>query len=122
MMRAQHHRRPERGSERGASGPKRHRRPEPFDGAQDLAKSKGTPPLLFAFFALLASPAFAAGPLSLDAALGTAHQNQPQLRQAAATTSAANARVDEAKAPLLPQLSFTVTVTHCGELLPFVYV
>jgi outer membrane protein len=45
--------------------------------------------------------------ISLDEALQTATANQPQLRQAQATTAAARARADEAFAPLLPQASGT---------------
>jgi outer membrane protein len=45
--------------------------------------------------------------LSLDAALRIGRTHQPQLRQAQALTAAADARVDEARAPLLPQLSAT---------------
>lgn len=43
--------------------------------------------------------------LSLDDAVRLASQNQPQLRQARAGTEAAQARADEARAPLLPQLT-----------------
>ncbi|MBI3804237.1 MAG: TolC family protein [Nitrospirae bacterium] len=43
--------------------------------------------------------------LSLGEALQTARTNQPQLRQARAGTEAARARADEARAPLLPQVS-----------------
>lgn len=45
--------------------------------------------------------------LTLDEALRTAEQNQPQLRQARATVEAADARVDVAMAPLLPQVTAT---------------
>ena len=42
--------------------------------------------------------------LTLDEALATARAQQPQVRQAAAATQAALARVDESLAPLLPQV------------------
>lgn len=47
--------------------------------------------------------------LSLEEALGTARTNQPQLRQARAATEAARARVDQTRAPLLPQVSSTAS-------------
>ncbi|MGD1147889.1 MAG: TolC family protein [Thermoanaerobaculaceae bacterium] len=55
----------------------------------------------------LAAAAPVASPriLTLDEAIATARAQQPQLRQAAATTQAALARVDESFAPLLPQVS-----------------
>jgi outer membrane protein len=46
----------------------------------------------------------AAAPLTLDQALRTAAERQPQLRQAAASTAAAQARADQSRAGLLPQL------------------
>ncbi len=53
-----------------------------------------------------ASPEPGAPPtLTLEEALRTARARQPQLRQAHAGTQAAQARVAEARAPLLPQLS-----------------
>ena len=56
---------------------------------------------------LLAAAAQAAAPriLTLDEALAVARAQQPQVRQAAASTQAAVARVDESLAPLLPQVS-----------------
>lgn len=45
--------------------------------------------------------------LTLDEALRTAEQNQPQLRQARATVDAADARADASMAPLLPQVTGT---------------
>ena len=45
--------------------------------------------------------------LTLDEALRTAREHQPQLRQARAGTEAARARADQARSPLLPQLSAT---------------
>jgi outer membrane protein len=47
--------------------------------------------------------------LGLDEALRIALSRQPQLRQARANTEAAQARVDQARAPLLPQLSGTAS-------------
>ncbi|MFL5274071.1 MAG: TolC family protein, partial [Anaeromyxobacteraceae bacterium] len=43
--------------------------------------------------------------VTLDEALATARARQPQLRQAHATSEAAAARADEARSPLLPQVS-----------------
>jgi outer membrane protein len=56
---------------------------------------------------LLAATATDAAPqvLTLDEALAMARAQQPQVRQAAATTQAAFARADESLAPLLPQVS-----------------
>lgn len=45
--------------------------------------------------------------LTLDEAIRTAEQNQPQLRQARATVEAADARADAGMAPLLPQVTAT---------------
>jgi len=45
--------------------------------------------------------------LTLEEALRTAEQNQPQLRQARATVEAADARADAGMAPLLPQVTAT---------------
>lgn len=52
-----------------------------------------------------ATPRLEAGVLTLDEATRTTWRNQPQLRQARASTHAAEARSDEARAPLLPQLA-----------------
>jgi outer membrane protein len=52
-----------------------------------------------------AAPAHAAATLTLEQALQMAQQKQPQLRQAAASTRAAQARANAARAPLFPQLS-----------------
>jgi outer membrane protein len=56
---------------------------------------------------VLAAAAPAAPPriLTLEEALATARADQPQVRQAAAATRAALARVDQSRAPLLPQVS-----------------
>ncbi|MHB8879705.1 MAG: TolC family protein, partial [Myxococcaceae bacterium] len=56
---------------------------------------------------IAAQPGAPVPELSLDQALKLARQNRPQLRQAQASTSAARARADQARAPLLPQLSAT---------------
>lgn len=45
--------------------------------------------------------------LTLEEAVQNARQHQPQLREAHANTNAAEARADEARAPLLPQLGVT---------------
>ncbi len=52
-----------------------------------------------------AAPAAPNRILTLDEALATARAKQPQVQQAAAATQAALARVDETRAPLLPQVS-----------------
>jgi outer membrane protein len=61
----------------------------------------------------LTAPAWADAPaprvLTLTEALRTAREHQPQLRQAYAGTEAAYARVDEARAPLLPQVTGSAT-------------
>ncbi len=65
---------------------------------------------------MLATDGLAAEPadkiISLDEALKTAIENQPQLRQAKATVAAAKALADEAFAPLLPQVTGTGTYTR----------
>lgn len=64
--------------------------------------------LSLAVAATVAVSAFAADQprvVTLDEALKTAREHQPQLQQAQATTQAAAARVDEAHAPLMPQVS-----------------
>jgi outer membrane protein len=58
---------------------------------------------------LLAALLGAARVLTLDEAVHTSRQSQPQLHQARANTDAALARADEARAPLLPQLGATAT-------------
>lgn len=58
--------------------------------------------------ALLIAAEVAASParvLTLEDAVRSAREHQPQLRQARANTRAAQARSDEARAPLLPQLT-----------------
>lgn len=47
--------------------------------------------------------------LHLEEAVRLAREHQPQLRQARASTAAAAARADQARAPLLPQLSGTAS-------------
>jgi outer membrane protein len=59
--------------------------------------------MMNAAFALLA----AARIVTLDEAVQSAREHQPQIRQARANTAAAGARASEALAPLLPQLSAT---------------
>jgi outer membrane protein len=63
-----------------------------------LAVALGAPPAAHADDQLPAQ-------VSLDDALKIGRVHQPQLRQARALTEAADARVDEARAPLLPQLT-----------------
>jgi outer membrane protein len=62
---------------------------------------------------LLPTPGFAeepsSGTLTLDEALRIARENQPQLRQARAGTEAAQARADQVRAPLLPQVNGTAS-------------
>jgi outer membrane protein len=62
----------------------------------------------------LALTVFLAGTrvLSLADALQTAQKDQPTVHQAHANTEAAKARVGEARAPLLPQVSGTATYTR----------
>jgi outer membrane protein len=67
--------------------------------------------------ALLAAPGVAAEPaapalpvLRLDDALRIARENQPALRLARSQSSAAAARADEARAPLLPQVTGSASV------------
>lgn len=58
--------------------------------------------------ALLHVPMAVAAPLlTLEEALRTARQKQPQLRQARASVEAARARVDQARSSLLPQVNGT---------------
>jgi outer membrane protein len=70
-------------------------------------------PFTLTVFLLLSTRLLAQEPtakiLSLDEALQTAKVNQPQLREAQATTAATRARADEAFAPLLPQISGTAS-------------
>ena len=70
--------------------------------------------LLAAAPAAAQAPAAASAPsapriLSLDEALQIGLSRQPQLRQAQASTEASRARVDQALAPLLPQVSGTAS-------------
>jgi outer membrane protein len=64
-----------------------------------------------------AAPQPAAEPrvLGLDEALRIGLARQPQLRQAQATTEAARARVDQAFAPLLPQVSGDATFDRTSD-------
>jgi outer membrane protein len=65
------------------------------------------PALLLAALALGGAAAAQETPkaLSLERAQRTARERQPQIRQAQASTAAAQARVDEARSGLLPQVS-----------------
>jgi outer membrane protein len=57
--------------------------------------------------------------LSLDEALRVGRANQPLLRQAHALTAAADARVDEARAALLPQVTANLAYTRStGNFVP----
>jgi outer membrane protein len=57
--------------------------------------------------------------LSLETALKIGRARQPQLRQAHAQTEAAEARVDIARAPLLPQVNITANYTRAtGNFVP----
>jgi outer membrane protein len=67
---------------------------------------------ILGILATVAASAFAADQpktLTLDEALKVAREHQPQVQQAQANTQAALARVDEAFAPLLPQVSGTAS-------------
>lgn len=57
--------------------------------------------------ALAAAPAWAQRVLTLEEALRTAEERQPQLRQAQASTEAARARADQSRSGLLPQVSLS---------------
>ena len=67
--------------------------------------------IVFALGALLATASPAAGGaarvVTLDEAVRVAREHQPQLRQAQFGIRAAQARADEARAPLLPQVTAT---------------
>lgn len=61
--------------------------------------------------------------LSLDVALKIGRARQPELRQARAQTEAAEARVDIARAPLLPQVNINASYTRAtGNFVPRVSV
>ncbi|HWA71652.1 MAG TPA: TolC family protein [Polyangiaceae bacterium] len=57
-------------------------------------------------------PAPAGKVLSLDEAVKTALENQPRLREASASSRAADARVGQALGPLLPQVSGKASYQH----------
>jgi outer membrane protein len=64
-------------------------------------------------------PAAPARIVTLEEAVRTARERQPQLRQAHAGTEAARARADEARAPLLPQLAGTAQYQRAtGNFVP----
>jgi outer membrane protein len=62
--------------------------------------------------ALAAVDAHTGNVLDLAQALRVAREHAPEIRQAAATSDAARARVDTARAPLLPQLTGTASYTR----------
>ena len=62
---------------------------------------------MIALLALLLAQATPGRVLTLEAAQDAARQNQPQLRAARASTSAAQGRVEQSRSGLLPQLSAT---------------
>jgi outer membrane protein len=61
---------------------------------------------------LQAAPAPTGPVVTLDQATKAAIANQPQLRQAQAQSAAADARADEARAPLFPQVSGSASYTY----------
>ena len=75
---------------------------------------------LLVALSLLAEPPAAPPPrvLGLEQAIRLARENQPQLRQARAGTEAAEARADEARAPLLPQITGTAGYARATANLP----
>jgi outer membrane protein len=60
------------------------------------------------------TPAPTARILTLDEAVRTAREHQPQLLVARSSTAASEARADEARAPLLPQIGATAQVQRSG--------
>jgi outer membrane protein len=60
------------------------------------------------------NPAGVDGPLTLEQAVAVALAHQPQLQAARAQTRAARARVGQATAPLLPQVSGGASYGHAG--------
>jgi outer membrane protein len=72
--------------------------------ALSIALQATQPPLPFP-----PSPPTSAHTMSLQQATDTALREQPQLRVSHAQTDAANARADEARAPLLPQITGTAS-------------
>ncbi len=73
--------------------------------APSLAHAQGASPAPSAAAPSTQTAAPAARVLSLEEALRIGFSRQPTLRQAQAATEAANARVEQARAPLLPQIS-----------------
>src|SRR5581483_847395 len=97
------------------------REPRPVRGGAHR-RPCGEGHMIAALLALVA----AARVVTLDDALQTARERQPQLRQARANTQAAGARARESLAPLLPQLNATAgyqrTTAHGIERPGFVTV
>jgi outer membrane protein len=72
--------------------------------------------IAFVGLALLPAAAVAAPEvLTLDQALATAREHQPQLQQAHASTEAAHARADQARAALLPQVDGSAAYSRSTE-------
>ncbi|HEU4384392.1 MAG TPA: TolC family protein [Anaeromyxobacteraceae bacterium] len=74
--------------------------------------------LAVSLLAAPAAPPAALRLLGLDEAIRIARENQPQLRQARAGTEAAQARADEARSALLPQLTGTAGYARATSNLP----
>ena len=64
--------------------------------------------------AIAAAPLQPSSPLTLADAVRIAEANEPSLRSARADVRAAEARVDEARAPLLPQVAATAQASRSG--------
>ncbi|XXF79638.1 TolC family protein [Myxococcaceae bacterium GXIMD 01537] len=62
--------------------------------------------------ALCAAPAWAERTLTLEEALRTAAERQPQLRQAQSNTDSARARADQTRAGLLPQVNINANYQY----------
>ena len=61
-----------------------------------------------------ANPTGAAGPLTLEQAVAAALAHQPQLRAARAQVQAAQARMGQATAGLLPQVTGSASLARSG--------
>jgi outer membrane protein len=68
--------------------------------------------LVLAWLCLPAAALAADKTLSLDEAIATARAHHPQLRQARAQNDVADARADQARAPLLPQINANARFNH----------
>ncbi|HLL54886.1 MAG TPA: TolC family protein [Myxococcaceae bacterium] len=77
-------------------------------------------PALALAFALAAAPS-AGNPLTLEEAVRTALERQPQFVQARAATEGARARADQSRSPLLPQLGLDAShgIGAGASLLPY---